>query len=107
MRPFHVGAILVDPPVLLAPMEDVTDLAFRSICKRIARPGLQFTEFVSSMALHHGARKSLRKMRVADDERPLGIQIFGGDPAVMAEAARIAVEMGADLVDINMGCWVP
>ncbi len=107
MQPFRLGPVLVDPPVLLAPMEDVTNLAFRSLCKRIARPGLLFTEFVSAMALHHRARKSLRKMRVLDEERPLGIQIFGGDPAVMAEAARLAVEMGADLVDINMGCWVP
>jgi nifR3 family TIM-barrel protein len=59
------------------------------------------------VALHHGARKSLRTMRVRDEERPLGIQIFGGDPEIMAEGARLAVAMGADLVDINMGCWVP
>ena len=107
MKLFRVGPIPVDPPVLLAPMEDVTNLAFRVLAKRIAAPGLVFTEFVSAMALHHGARKSLRKMRVRDEERPLGIQIFGGDPEVMAEAAKLAVEMGADLVDINMGCWVP
>lgn len=107
MRPFRIQSLTVDPPVLLAPMEDVTDVAFRAIAKRIAGPGLMFTEFVSSVALHHGARKSLRKMRVREDERPLGIQIFGGDPAIMAEGARLAVAMGADLVDVNMGCWVP
>lgn len=107
MKPFQVADIRVDPPVLLAPMEDVTNLAFRVLAKRIAGPGLVFTEFVSAMALHHKARKSLRKMQVLDEERPMGIQIFGGEPAVMAEAARLAVEMGADLVDINMGCWVP
>jgi len=66
-----------------------------------------FTEFVSAMAIHYGAVKTFRKMRVADGERPLGVQIFGGDPEVMAETARIAEELGADLVDINMGCWVP
>lgn len=104
---FSVGPVRVDPPVLLAPMEDVSNLAFRRIAKRIAGPGLMFTEFVSAMAIHHGATKTLRKMRVHPDERPLGIQIFGADPDIMAKTARIAEECGADLVDINMGCWVP
>ncbi len=104
---FSVGPVKVDPPLLLAPMEDVTNIAFRLIAKRIARPGLMFTEFVSAMAVHHGARKTIHKMALREDERPIGIQIFGGDPATMAETARIAEEMGADLVDINMGCWVP
>ncbi len=88
-------------------MEDVTNLPFRLIAKRIGGPGLMFTEFVSAMAIHYGATKTFRKMRIDASERPLGIQIFGGDPDVMAETARIAEEMGADLVDINMGCWVP
>lgn len=106
-RGFRVGDIDVDPPLLLAPMEDVTNLAFRRVVKRIARPGLMFTEFVSAMAIHYGATKTFKKMRVDPEDRPLGIQIFGGDPDVMAETARIAEEMGADIVDINMGCWVP
>jgi nifR3 family TIM-barrel protein len=88
-------------------MEDVSNLVFRKLAKRIAGPGLMFTEFVSAMAIHHGAMKTLRKMRVDPDERPLAIQIFGADPEIMAETARIAEEMGADIVDINMGCWVP
>jgi len=104
---FRVGSILVDPPVLLAPMEDVSNEAFRHIVKRIAGPGLMFTEFVSAMAIHYGAAKTFRKMRVSDYQRPLGIQIFGGDVDVMVETARLCEEMGADLVDINMGCWVP
>ena len=104
---FDIGPIRVDPPVLLAPMEDVTNLAFRLIAKRVAGPGLMFTEFVSAMAIHYGAKKTLRKMRIEEQERPLGIQIFGGDPEVMVETARLAEAMGADLVDINMGCWVP
>ena len=104
---FEVGPVRVDPPVLLAPMEDVSNQPFRRIAKRLAGPGLMFTEFVSAMAIHYGAAKTLRKMRIHPDERPLGIQIFGGDPEIMAETARLAEEMGADLVDINMGCWVP
>lgn len=107
MPAFSIDSIKVDPPLLLAPMEDVTNLPFRLIAKRIGRPGLMFTEFVSAMAIHYGAVKTFRKMRIEDEERPLGIQIFGGEPDVMAETARIAEEMGADIVDINMGCWVP
>lgn len=105
--PFFVGPVKVDPAVLLAPMEDVSALPFRLIAKRIGKPGLMFTEFVSAMAVHYNAKKTLRKMRVHPSERPLAIQIFGPDPDVMAETARLAEEMGADIVDINMGCWVP
>lgn len=101
------GSVRVETPLLLAPMEDVTAGPMRLITKEIANPGLMFTEFISAMAIKHGAVKTLRKMRVDPAERPLGIQIFGADPDAMAESARLAEEMGADLVDINMGCWVP
>lgn len=104
---FAVGPVRIDPPLLLAPMEDVTNLPFRLICKRIGRPGLVFTEFVSAMAIHYGAKKTFKKLQADPAERPLGIQIFGGDPDTMAETARVVEEAGADLVDINMGCWVP
>lgn len=104
---FQIDRITVDPPLLLAPMEDVTNLPFRLIAKKIGGPGLMFTEFVSAMAIHYGAHKTLRKMKILDQERPLGVQIFGSDPEIMANTARLAEEMGADLVDINMGCWVP
>jgi len=104
---FRIDHLTIDPPLLLAPMEDVTNLPMRLIAKRIAGPGLMFTEFVSAMAIHYGATKTFRKMRIHPGERPLGIQIFGAEPEVMAETARIAEEMGADIVDINMGCWVP
>jgi nifR3 family TIM-barrel protein len=88
-------------------MEDVTNLAFRRICKRVANPGLMFTEFVSAMAFHYNADRTVPKMRVDPEERPLGVQIFGGEPEVMAQIAKQAEREGADLVDINMGCWVP
>lgn len=106
-RGFRVGPIAVDPPLLLAPMEDVTSLPMRRIAKRIGRPGLMFSEFVSAMAIHYGAKKTLKKLQVHPEERPLGIQIFGGEPGVMSETARLCEEAGADIVDINMGCWVP
>ncbi len=104
---FRVGTHTIDPPLVLAPMEDVTSQPMRRIAKRIAGPGLMVTEFVSAMAVHHNARKTIHKMRLHEDERPVAIQIFGGEPETMAETARVAEAMGADIVDINMGCWVP
>jgi tRNA-dihydrouridine synthase B len=104
---FKVGELSFDNPLVLAPMEDVSNRAMRLIAKRIANPSLMFTEFVSAMAIHYGAVKTFRKMRLHDEERPLGIQIFGAEPDIMAETARIAESMGAEIVDINMGCWVP
>ena len=104
---FSVGDVKVETPLVLAPMEDVTSLPMRLICKRVANPGLVVTEFVSAMAIHHGAVKTLKKMQIHPEERPLAIQIFGSEPDVMAETARLCEEMGADIVDINMGCWVP
>ncbi len=88
-------------------MEDVTAQPMRRIAKRIANPGLMVTEFVSAMAIHYGAKKTYKKLRVHADERPLSIQIFGGDAAIMAETARVAESFGPDVIDINMGCWVP
>lgn len=104
---FRVGDLTIDPPLVLAPMEDVTSQPMRRIAKRIAGPGLMVTEFVSAMAVHHNAKKTIHKMRLHEEERPVAIQIFGGEPETMAETARVAEEMGADIVDINMGCWVP
>lgn len=104
---FLVRDIRVEPPLLLAPMEDVSNLPFRLIAKRIGNPGLMFTEFVSAMAIHHNAKKTWKKLQIHANERPLGIQIFGSEPEVMAETARVCEASGADLIDINMGCWVP
>jgi tRNA-dihydrouridine synthase B len=104
---FRVGDLTIDPPLVLAPMEDVTSQPMRRIAKRIAGPGLVVTEFVSAMAVHYNAKKTIHKMRLHPEERPVAIQIFGGEPETMAESARLAESMGADIVDINMGCWVP
>ncbi len=107
ISPLKIGNIIINTPVLLAPMEDVTSLPFRLICKEIANPGLMFTEFVSAMAIHYNAKKTYKKLQVHPTERPLAVQIFGSNPEIMAETAKIVEEHGADIIDINMGCWVP
>ncbi|HMW32296.1 MAG TPA: tRNA dihydrouridine synthase DusB [bacterium] len=94
-----------DFPVSLAPMEDVTDIAFRIVCKRLGADIL-YTEFTSSEALIRDARKALRKIQVADEERPVAIQLFGGLDTSMEGAARIAEKANPDFIDINCGCWV-
>lgn len=107
MPAFVIGNVPIENRLLLAPMEDVSNLPFRRIAKRIGKPGLMFTEFVSAMAIHYGAQKTFKKLRIHPEERPLSIQIFGGEPDTMAETARVCEEAGCDLLDINMGCWVP
>lgn len=100
---FDPAQLLGSHALLLAPMEDVTDLPFRIIRKRLGAD-VVFTEFVSSEALVR--EKTVHKIALSDLERPVGIQIFGGSAQAMAEAARIATDAGADLVDINFGCPV-
>ncbi|MEZ0368272.1 MAG: tRNA dihydrouridine synthase DusB [Candidatus Sericytochromatia bacterium] len=91
------------PPIVLAPMEDVTDLAFRLVCRRRGAD-VVYTEFVSSEAIIRDIPKTLDKMRLLDEERPIGIQIYGNKVESMVEAARIAVKLKPDLLDINYGC---
>src|SRR3954471_7272597 len=93
----------ISPDVALAPMAAVTDLPFRTVCEEMG-VGLTITEFLSAHALTEGAHKALDKMTASLGGRPFGVQIFGREPEVMAKAALIAVEIGAHLVDINMGC---
>ncbi|MCL5268038.1 MAG: tRNA dihydrouridine synthase DusB [Bacteroidetes bacterium] len=102
----NLGKYELENPVALAPMEDVTDLGFRLICKEFGAD-IVYTEFISSEGLIRSARKSTQKLITSEKERPVGIQIFGGDPNVMAEAARMAEDAGPDFIDINAGCWVP
>jgi nifR3 family TIM-barrel protein len=96
---------LPDFPLLLAPMEDVSDPPFRAVCKQ-GGADLMYTEFVSSEGLIRAAAKSRQKLDVFDYERPIGIQLFGSDVDTMGECARISTAAGPDLIDINYGCPV-
>ena len=101
-----IGDIDLGPrPLLLATMEDVSDPPFRIICKRYGADML-YTEFISSGGLVYGAEGSVRKLEFYEEERPVGIQIFGGDLEQVREAARIADAQRPDLIDINYGCPV-
>jgi nifR3 family TIM-barrel protein len=100
---FRIGSILVDPPLILAPMAGITDPFFR-ILKRIGGVGVVSMEFISSEALTRGSERTRAMMQFHEDERPLAIQIYGSDAARMSEAAAFVQELGADIVDINMGC---
>ncbi|NQY08013.1 MAG: tRNA dihydrouridine synthase DusB [Flavobacteriales bacterium] len=92
-------------PLLLAPMEDVSDPPFRSLCKKHGAD-LMYTEFISSEGLIRDAVKSVQKLDIYDEERPIGIQIFGGDIESMKKAAAIAEAAGPEILDINYGCPV-
>ncbi|WP_338377440.1 tRNA dihydrouridine synthase DusB [uncultured Flavobacterium sp.] len=97
--------ILPEFPLLLAPMEDVSDPPFRRLCK-LHGADLMYSEFISSEGLIRDAMKSRKKLDIFDYERPVGIQIFGGDEEAMSESARIVETVQPDLVDINFGCPV-
>ena len=92
-------------PLLLAPMEDVSDPPFRAVCKD-GGADLMYTEFISSEGLIRDAAKSRQKLDIFEYERPIGIQLFGGDIGNMVESAKIATEVNPDLIDINYGCPV-
>src|SRR5947207_2447227 len=99
----RIGPLTLSPEVLLAPMAAVTDLPFRTICEELG-VGLTITEFLSANALTEGAKKAVDKLTPSLGGRPFGVQIFGREQDKMARAAQMAVEIGAALVDINMGC---
>ena len=100
-----IGSYDIDRPLILAPMEDITDLSFRLVCRKLGAD-IVVTEFTASEALIRKVGKALKKIVIHDEERPVGIQLFGSRPEAMKEAAAIAEEMGPDFIDINCGCWV-
>lgn len=104
--PMKIGQIEFGPhPVFLAPMEDVTDIGFRLLCKRFGA-SMVYTEFVSAEALIRDVKSTQQKLIISDEERPVGIQIYGRDVDAMVEAAKIVEQAGPDLIDLNFGCPV-
>jgi tRNA-dihydrouridine synthase B len=103
----HIGKVPLQTPFAVAPMAGMTDTAFRRLVKRHGGCGLVVTEMVSSEGLVRGIDRTLEYAEYTEEERPVSIQIFGGDPAKMAAAAQVVEGMGADIVDVNMGCPVP
>src|SRR5690606_37716327 len=101
----RIGSLTLKSRVYVPPMAGVTDLVFRDIVRQVDRHCLLSTEMVSSRALM--ARPESRIMDLGEDEHPIGIQVFGHEPDVMAHAAQLAEKRGADFIDINMGCPVP
>jgi len=102
-----IGPIELESPFVVSPMAGMTDTAFRRLVKRQGGCGLVVSEMVSSEGLVRGIDRTLEYAEYTEEERPVSIQIFGGDPAKMAEAARVVEQMGANIVDVNMGCPVP
>ena len=96
---------LGEHPLFLAPMEDVTDIGFRLLCKRYGA-AMVYTEFVSAEALVRNVNSTVKKLTICDEERPVGIQIYGRDVASMVEAARIVEQAHPDVIDLNFGCPV-
>ena len=94
-----------DRPLFLAPMEDVTDIGFRMLCKRFGA-AMVYTEFVSAEALVRSVKATVNKLTICDEERPVGIQIYGRDVPAMVEAAKIVEEVHPDVIDLNFGCPV-
>lgn len=101
-----IGNLELDPPLVLGPLAGYTTLAFRLLCHN-AGAGLVVSEMISAKALQYGSTKTLPLMATCVQEKPVALQIFGGEPESMAEAARLCVDKGADIVDLNMGCTVP
>lgn len=102
---FEIDEIKIKNALLLAPMEDVTGIGFRKLCKEMGAD-VVYTEFVNSDGLIRNNKKTAKKMTITEEERPVGIQIYGADIDSMVEAAKISESMNPDIIDINAGCWV-
>ena len=98
-----IGDLRIDPPVLMAPLAGVTDSVFRRLAREQGA-GLVFTEMISAQGLIHGGQKTFHLMAFDSPERPIGVQLFGCDPEVMARAAQIAARQKPDLIALNFGC---
>ncbi|HLJ75295.1 MAG TPA: tRNA dihydrouridine synthase DusB [Thermoanaerobaculia bacterium] len=106
MTPFSIGEVRIDPPLALAPMAEVTDTYYRSLIKELGGAGLVVSEFISSEGLTRDNARTKQMLAFSEAERPVAIQIYGGDPDRMDDAAAIVEAEGVDIVDVNMGCPV-
>jgi nifR3 family TIM-barrel protein len=106
MNPFSIGNVRIDPPLALAPMAEVTDTYYRSLIKELGGAGLVVSEFISSEGLTRDNARTKQMLAFSESERPVAIQIYGGDPDRMDDAAAIVEAEGVDIVDVNMGCPV-
>jgi len=107
-NPIHIGSHTINPPLSLAPMAGHTNHAFRTLVRDLGGCGLVCTELISSNIMKNsGVKRTIHRFDWTPDEQPFAVQLFGNDPAAMALAARVVVDYGAPIVDINMGCWVP
>ena len=102
---FTVGKVKIDKAILLAPMEDVTDISFRLVCRELGAD-VVYTEFVNSEGLIRSNERTHNKLKIIEEERPVGIQIYGSSIESMVGAAKIAEAENPDMIDINAGCWV-
>lgn len=101
---FHIGPVAVQPATALAPMEGITDLGFRTLVRDLGGCGLTVTEFIHSQALSRQDARAWRMAELGPDEHPVSIQIYGREPEVLARAAAFCQDLGADIVDLNLGC---
>lgn len=102
---FKVGKVEIDKAILLAPMEDITDVSFRLVCRELGAD-VVYTEFVNSEGLVRSNERTHNKLKIIEAERPVGIQIYGNNIESMVGAAKIAEAENPDMIDINAGCWV-
>ncbi len=107
LKPLRIGDVVINTPLTLAPMAGQTNHPFRVLCREEGDCGLVCTELLSSHAIHYRNAKTQTMLDWTPAEQPFAVQLFGADPALMAEAAQIVAEAGAQIIDINMGCWVP
>lgn len=107
MTPFKIGDVVIDPPLVLAPMAGVTNHAFRIVCKRLGGVGLVSTEMFSAYAIKFRDPRTKSMIDWTDEERPVSAQVFAGDPETVAIGAKAVQDWGADIVDVNFGCPVP
>ena len=107
LKPLRIGDITIETPLALAPMAGHTNFALRRLCREFGGCGLVCTELISSSIVKNSRKRALQRFDWRRDERPVAAQLFGVEPRIVAEAARVVVDHGADIVDINMGCWVP